>query len=125
MWPQLIEACILRLILSACIDMSMQTGNEPSIPELYILHNFVYHCGLILKTVFDLVSEQDVKALCAQRKVDRIGTDYWTLTGTEGNQSFSPGHLHSEVLLDVGHPFLRSGWGCSPNDPYGMFKWCF
>lgn len=105
------------LILSACIDTSMQTGNEPSVPELCILHNFVYHCGLILKTVFDLVSEQDVKALCAQRKVDRIGTDYWTLTGTEGNQSFSPGHLHSEVLIGVEHPFLRSGWGCSPNDP--------
>lgn len=73
------------VILSACIDMTMRTGNEPSIPELYILHNFVYHCGLILKTVFHLVSERDVRALCAQSGVDRIGTDYWTQTVTEGN----------------------------------------
>ena len=59
------QETIQWVILSFWIDITMQTGNKTSSSKPCILHSFVYHRGLMQKTMLRLMRELDAGELSA------------------------------------------------------------
>lgn len=119
------------VILSACIDITIQTGNKQNFPKLHILHSFVHHCVLMQKTRLHLMCELEARALSARGEIDRIGTGLYEAQKGMGMSfdvlSFSLFFQTTFLLSLVGAecPGLRLWCGCPPNDPCRIFNGAF